>query len=646
MLVGTAATASRCVESRNAKHRARLQFSLARGNLFRRMNNSMDSELEKLVESGKLTSKSAKQLEQLRPGSFCLHKSWGFGQVAEWNLLLNQVVIDFKTKPKHPMQLVYAAENLTPIPAQHFLARKVKEPDVIKALLKSDPAAVVRNILEGFDGKAALTQISEVLVGDLFTEAEWKRWWTSAKKAMKASGYFSIPTKKSEPIALRSEPVSRADELLTFFNQTRQPKEQAAALDQIIKFHHEFKDPKSELQPIVEKIENTAAQNQRLHSPLTFELVLGRDDLLARVPELQITRPDLTLERLISEEESRLGDILAKLPSAKERRVLQALPRALGDTWTKRAWQMIGANNPRLVSQIPKIFVENGKNDELRILLERAVREHSASSEMMVWLCRERTNWPELTTPEILPAILSAIERDQHNEASRSSRLRDLLLDDRELIADIFAGADVSIARDMMRRLLLTPVFDDLTKRSLMARMIKLYPELESMATGAQPEEKTETLVVSWSSLHKRQAEYEEIVNKKIPENSKEIGVARSYGDLRENFEFKAAKQMQAVLMRRKAELEQMLHRARPTDFSNADTSQVSIGTIATLRDVDSAQEEKYTVLGAWDGDPERDIISYQTAIGQALLGKRRGERVALNTDHGTAIYEVIEITP
>jgi len=85
----------------------------------------MDAELEKLVESGKLTAKAAEQLEQLRPGSFCLHKSWGFGQVAEWNLLLNQIVIDFKTKAKHPMQLGYAAENLTPIPPKHFLARKV-----------------------------------------------------------------------------------------------------------------------------------------------------------------------------------------------------------------------------------------------------------------------------------------------------------------------------------------------------------------------------------------------------------------------------------------------------------------------------------------------------------------------------------------
>src|SRR5256714_11823067 len=179
----------------------------------------MDAELEKLVEAGKLTTKAAEKLEQLRPGLFCLHKSWGFGQVAEWNLLLNQIVIDFKTKARHPMQLAYAAENLTPIPAGHFLARKVKEPDAIKALLKSDPAAVIRNILEGFDGKATLAQISGVLVGDAFTAADWKRWWTSGKKAMKSSGYFSVPAKKSEPIALRGEPVSRADELLTFFNQ-------------------------------------------------------------------------------------------------------------------------------------------------------------------------------------------------------------------------------------------------------------------------------------------------------------------------------------------------------------------------------------------------------------------------------------------
>ena len=100
----------------------------------------------------------------------------------------------------------------------------------------------MRNILESLGGKATQTQISSWLLGDIFNEAEFKRWWESTKKLLKRDGHFLIPTKKNEAIELRAAPVSRADELLTFFNQARQPKEQAAALDQIIKLHHEFED--------------------------------------------------------------------------------------------------------------------------------------------------------------------------------------------------------------------------------------------------------------------------------------------------------------------------------------------------------------------------------------------------------------------
>ena len=101
---------------------------------------------------------------------------------------------------------------------------------------------------------------------------------------------------------------------------------------------------------------------------------------------------------------------------------------------------------------------------------------------------------------------------------------------------------------------------------------------------------------------------------------------------------------MQAVLMRRKAELEQMLHNARGTSFADADTSRVSIGTVATLRDKDSGREEAYTILGAWDGNPDLHIISYQTAIGQALLGRKVGEAVLLNRDQGFAQLEIVSI--
>ena len=114
----------------------------------------MDAELEKLVEAGKLTSKAAEKLDQLKPKTFCLHKSWGFGRVAEWNLLLNQILIDFPGKKAHPMQLEYAADNLTLIPAGHFLARKASDLAATKKLAKDGPVAVVRNIVESLDGSA------------------------------------------------------------------------------------------------------------------------------------------------------------------------------------------------------------------------------------------------------------------------------------------------------------------------------------------------------------------------------------------------------------------------------------------------------------------------------------------------------------
>jgi transcription elongation GreA/GreB family factor len=607
----------------------------------------MDTELQKLVESGKLTSHAAAQLEKLKPGTFCLHKSWGFGRVREWNLLLNQIVIDFASKKSHPMQVQYAAENLTPLPPEHFLARKATDLASIKKITRENPAALVRNILESLDGKATTQQISEWLVGDVFTEAEWKRWWESTKKALKASGAFSIPAKKTEPIQIRGEGISHADELIAAFNKARQPKQQIAALEQIIKFYQQFKEPEKQLQPIIVTIENTAARNQKLHPELALELTMARDDLLGRVPFLHTTHIGLTLSKLILDEEKRLISILPKLTAAKEKRVLEALPPALGPGWTERALQWIERSHGRMVAQLARMLGEAGQNVELQTMLERSIREHSATSEMLIWLCSERENWKELITPDLLGAILAALEREKHNAPGRASKLQRALVDDRQLLGDIFRNVDVTLARDAMRRLQLSPLFDELTKRSLLARVVKVYPELESMIAGAEAQEKAAALIVSWSSLEKRKAEYEELLKVKIPENTREIALARSYGDLSENFEFKAAKQMQSVLMRRKTELEQMLHNARGTSFENADTSRVSIGTIVTLRDVETGKEETYTVLGAWDGDPDRHIISYQTAIAQALLGHETGETVSLSTEHGAAAqFTIISIQP
>ena len=420
----------------------------------------------------------------------------------------------------------------------------------------------MRNILEGFGGAATQSQISEMFLGDLFNEAEWKRWWESTKKLLKKEGYFHIPAKKTEPIKLRGEKVSRANELLTFFRQARQAKEQVAALDQIIRFHNEFDDPEKQLQPVVNAIEESAVKNERLNPALTFELVIARDDLLTRVPQLKTTDPDLTLNRLIVAEETRLATILPKLSSGKEKRVLQTLPAALGARWTARGLQLMQERHARMVSQIPKIFAETGQEAELHAALEQGIREHSATSEALFWLCKERNEkWSGLISPDLLAAILGALERDQHNETARGTRLRDLLLRrsriDSGNVSRLGNGCGArfdapSHAYASLRRS--DEAFHAGANHQTLSRT---RSDGDGRAAGGE----NGSARCFLEQPARRKAEYEELIKKKIPENTKEIALARSYGDLSENFEYKAAKQMQAVLMRRKTDLEQMLHR-------------------------------------------------------------------------------------
>jgi transcription elongation factor GreA len=222
--------------------------------------------------------------------------------------------------------------------------------------------------------------------------------------------------------------------------------------------------------------------------------------------------------------------------------------------------------------------------------------------------------------------MLTAMERDQFNER-RSNRLRDFILEDQQLISELTASADIEVIKDLTRALQLSPVFDDMDKRSLLARLVKSHPAVQSLITGDQQRQET-ALLVSWESLERRQVEYRDLVDKKIPANSKEIAVARSYGDLRENHEYKAAKEMQKILLRRKDELEAQFNRARTVDFANAKTDVVGPGTVVVVTNLSTNQVETFAILGAWDSDPDKGVISYLTPVAMSLLNRKVGDEV------------------
>ncbi|MDF1814528.1 MAG: GreA/GreB family elongation factor, partial [Verrucomicrobiales bacterium] len=138
---------------------------------------------------------------------------------------------------------------------------------------------------------------------------------------------------------------------------------------------------------------------------------------------------------------------------------------------------------------------------------------------------------------------------------------------------------------------------------------------------------------------------YDKLIKEEIPQNREDIKIARSYGDLRENFEYKSSKEYQRILMKRKADWERDLRLANPMDFSDPDTSSVSIGTTVELTPEGGGDTLTYTIMGAWDGDPDQGIIAYLSERGSLLLEKKVGDEVALpDAKGGNEHYEVTSI--
>ena len=594
----------------------------------------MTDELAQAVESGILDKKTADKLARLAPESFCTHKSWGFGRVAEWNLSGDQIVIDFKTKKGHPMQLAYAAETLVPIPATHILAQKESDPKQVKALAEAEPVTLARQIISDLGGKATADQFTSLLTPEVFTVGGFKKWWDRAKREMKADGHFRLPTKKTDPYVLLEAPVNSGAGLLDTFRAARHSKDQLIALDQISKSIDDLAAHAGELQQLVSQIEDAASRLRRLQPATAIEMLLTRDELLKKFSDLQAGSEAPTVASFLTAESSRLGEVFTTIPGAKQKRVLESFDSAFGEAWSDKALRLLRDAAGRLIVDIHKLFEKHDSKAQFQSALERWISERSVSSEILIWLCKERGgDFPALFNAELLSTVFSALEADMLAE-KRSSRLRDLLVDDRELLGELLAGASRDVVRDSMRKLMLTPVFDDLSKRSLMARIVKLYPETQNMITGDNPDDRAENLTVSWASLEKRKAEFDNLTTKEIPQNLRDINIAKEQGDLRENAGFKAAKEHQRVLQRRRAEMEKELAMARGTDFENPNTSQVSIGTVVDVEYEDGTQDT-FTILGAWDSAPDLGIVSYKAGIGQSLLGLAAGATVSLQSENG-----------
>jgi transcription elongation factor GreA len=603
----------------------------------------MREEFEKLATEGKIRAKDLDALEQLTESGYCMHRTWGLGKITTVDTVLLRFLIDFPDKPEHSMDLGFAAKSLTPLAKDHVLVKVATDLQGLQEMAAVNHIDLIKLVLKSYGGSATVAQIQDALVPDVIGD-DWRKWWEAVRKEIKKDGHFRVPVKKSEPIEYNEEVVSLQARLLGDMQLARGLKAKLAVAMEILKSQDDLENVTEAYQLAMGLLDHELPNYLKNQPELVLDAIFARNDMrkALRIEANGEQIEDQAVWDLIND----LPAFMEALPATRNKLALASYKHHHPESWEADFTDLLNQSQMKLAGDIVQLFNDAGKADEIKETLTRLVNQHQASSELMLWLGKSRSDtYADILGPEVFRAMITAMERDQFNE-KRTSRLNDFIMGDMDLLPELIETADLEVVKDLTRALQFSSCFDDMDKRSLLGRIVKIYPAIQALISGEATTSEDRGLLVSWDSLLRRRSEYTELVQKKIPENSKEIAVARSYGDLRENHEYKAAKEMQKILMKRKAELEMDLTRARGTDFAEVNTSSVNPGTRVRVKELSQQKDEIYTILGAWDSDPESGIISYLSPFAKNLISKSVGDTFEMTQDHEVRKYLIESIEP
>lgn len=152
-------------------------------------------------------------------------------------------------------------------------------------------------------------------------------------------------------------------------------------------------------------------------------------------------------------------------------------------------------------------------------------------------------------------------------------------------------------------------------------------------------------VLLTSEGLQKLQDELDNLKNVRRKENTEALKVAKSFGDLSENSEYDEAKNEQAEIEARIAEIENMLKNAEIIDEDGIATDIVSIGAKISVKDIEDGEINEYLIVGSTEADPMKGRISDESPVGAALLGHKVGEVVVVEAPMGKIEYEIISIS-
>ncbi len=555
-------------------------------------------------------------LMDLAPGTIVEMKGQGAGRVDEVNIQLGSFKVDLgKTRPVS-VGFAAAPKMLRPLPVHHVLYRRVADPASLEKLAAEHPDELIQVTLESYDDPMTANEIKTALSG-IVSDRKWTSFWN---KARKNSRLMALPGARQ-----RYQWAASADDAVTVLEERFSSAPLPEQLD-LFKAHAE-RDPELR-ETMVSHLRDEAASLVDSDPASAYQIGVALDRAGHQESQAAWSPGELLAA---ADDPSRFIENLADRSLRED--AYQRLS-AVRDDWIETFGQaMRRESEARTLEFLSQQLTAADATETLDRALGDLLNQPQRSPGGFTWLAERAAEEEALLTRSplrLFQRILDALG----DSAFQSQRKRLLaLLDSGGTIPRLVHRFDLDQARRAEDVLSRAAGLEDYQKTPLSNAIQLRFPELRKSDI--------EPLYTLETSLESKRAELKELLEVEIPANRKAIEEARELGDLRENFEYKSARQRHEYLSSIATLLNRDLSRARVINFDTVDPSTVRLGTRVTLGN-DSGKELGYAILGPWESDPDSGVLSNESELAARLLGLAPGDEIEI--DDGPFVVRSIEV--
>ncbi|MCE5315787.1 MAG: GreA/GreB family elongation factor [Parachlamydia sp.] len=580
-------------------------------------------------------------LAHMEKGKFVYHTGgWGVGQIVDLSPVLEQLTVEFEHLPgKKYFTFANSFKNLLPLADDHILAKRFANPDQLEKEAKENPVFVIKSLLKNLGPKTA-AEIKEELCDLVIPEKDWTKWWQGARSKLKKDTMVETPKTLREPFALRHAEVTHEERLHKAIGKH-------SSIDELIQTAYSFVRDNPGM---LKKPETRDSIQSKLTAALESQEISKAQDLQIYIfLESQFdTHADKTVKQLI-QELSHFEEVIDAIEIIAFKKRVLTLIREHRKDWPEIFLDLLFSNQQStLRDYIIKELNQGPSQKQLLPKLRHLAHHPMEAPEFLVWYFQKVIDKDSVGLPfsdkegqglffeAIL--ILFAVLDSKPEWRILSKKIYTLLSSKRyAVVRSVIEGTSLEFINEFLLLIAKCHSFTDHDIKILRSLAAVVHPSLNAKMKKEASTIDSHTVWTTEEGYNRTKQRLHHLTTVETVENAREIEAARSLGDLRENSEYKFALEKRSRIQSEIRHLSEQINRARIITRDDISEDEVSVGSIVEVVD-SKGNPSTYTILGIWDADADKGILSTQSRLAQSMTGTKVGETFKFRDEDYTIV--------